>query len=818
MRAMLFISILALLSVNCSAQSLYTVYGTVKDTTDPSKVLQGVVIVKGQGNSRIIEKNSYRLDSLKPGAYQLYFDIWGYEVVEVSVEIKGKDVVRDIIVTAPYEELSVVRITADHLFESGKLSDITGVSIFASKKTEMVIPSPVSMNLATNSSRQMFRSIPGLNIWESDAGGLQLGIGARGLNPNRASNFNTRQNGYDISADALGYPESYYTPPSAAVKRVEVVRGAASLQYGPQFGGLLNFVLDDGPDDIPFQINGSATYGSFGFFQSYNHITLNKGKWKYNAGFQYKKGNGFRPNSDFNQRTLIAMISGDISERAEVRFEFSHMYYLAHQPGGLLDYQFRQDPAESYRARNWFEVNWNLASATLDYHITHRLKFRSTVWGLIARRSSVGELGGINRPDPMRERDLIKGSYRNIGWENRFLYRYRINKMPSSLSFGTRTYFGFTINRQGYGTAGCDPDFEYPDPDTPGISEYRFPGMNHALYAENMVHLNRKWTLTPGVRLEYIRTTAKGYFINRVWSGDQVIFEKRYSVHKVNPRAFPLFGVGLSYRMQPTVEMYGNVSQNYRSINFSDLTVSNPNLVIDSALSDESGFNADLGIRGTIGKNRIRFDAGLFYLRYNNRIGITEIEILRNGSPYLVPYRTNIGIAATKGLEGYMEWNLKSQFRAIDSCFSSCALFVNGSVMDGRYISGRSEYVGNRLEFVPELNVKVGLNVGFRNVFVSWQLGYTGIQFSDATNALLVSDATRGVIPAYMIHDLNLGYEIRNLIWKLSITNLSNESYFTRRALSYPGPGIIPAEPRSFYLTLIYKFKPAKLFERGGHI
>ena len=44
---------------------------------------------------------------------------------------------------------------------------------------------------------------PGLNIFQNDDAGLQLNIGGRGLDPNRTSNFNTRQNGYDISAATL---------------------------------------------------------------------------------------------------------------------------------------------------------------------------------------------------------------------------------------------------------------------------------------------------------------------------------------------------------------------------------------------------------------------------------------------------------------------------------------------------------------------------------------------------------------------------------------------------------------------------------------
>ena len=79
-------------------------------------------------------------------------------------------------------------------------------------------------NLASNNARQIFSQVAGLNIFQNDDAGLQLNIGGRGLDPNRTSNFNTRQNGYDISADVLGYPESYYTPAAEALKEIQVIQ------------------------------------------------------------------------------------------------------------------------------------------------------------------------------------------------------------------------------------------------------------------------------------------------------------------------------------------------------------------------------------------------------------------------------------------------------------------------------------------------------------------------------------------------------------------------------------------------------------------
>ena len=139
----------------------------------------------------------------------------------------------------------ILKANNQKIFQLSRLKDIEGTSIFAGKKSEVISMDLSMASLASNNSRQIYSQIAGLNIYQNDDAGLQLNIGGRGLDPNRTANFNTRQNGYDISADALGYPESYYTPPAEALEEIQIVRGAASLQYGTQFGGLVNFILKD---------------------------------------------------------------------------------------------------------------------------------------------------------------------------------------------------------------------------------------------------------------------------------------------------------------------------------------------------------------------------------------------------------------------------------------------------------------------------------------------------------------------------------------------------------------------------------------------
>ena len=92
-----------------------------------------------------------------------------------------------------------------------------------------------------------------------------------------------------------------------------------------------------------------------------------------------------------------------------------------------------------------------------------------------------------------------------------------------------------------------------------------------------------------------------------------IIYDTVFSVVKSRKRGFVIGGIGLNYKIKNDIELYANFSQNYRSINFADMQITNPNFKIDPILQDERGFNADLGIRGQVA-NKLYFDASLFYV------------------------------------------------------------------------------------------------------------------------------------------------------------------------------------------------------------
>lgn len=697
-------------------------------------------------------------------------------------------------------KLEEVEVTDKKQSNFGHMYQVDGMKITAGKKSEVINVAQLNVNKATNNTRQVYAKVAGLNIFENDGSGLQLSIGGRGLDPNRTSNFNVRQNGYDISADALGYPESYYTPPAEALSKIEILKGAAGLQYGTQFGGLLNFEMKKPGGKKAFSIESRQTGGSWGFFGSFNAINGTAGKFKYYAFAHYKRGNGWRPNSGFESFNGYAHVQYQLGKRHTIGAEYTHMQYLAQQPGGLTDDMFEQDPRQSNRERNWFAVGWDLLEVEWDYKISSRTRWQTKVYRLAASRKAVGFRP--NRPsqtDNGGQRDLLTGEFKNTAMESRVLHRYTAGSQQQVLLAGVRVYRGNNSNQQGYVNNGNGANFDFESETSQLISDYSFPNLNLAAFAEHIVRLTSKFSITPGVRVEHIRTQANGSYYDRQYDlRDSLVSETQTFENKTLPRTFVLGGVGASYKATQALELYANFSQNYRSVTFNDIRVVNPSFEIDPAISDERGWSSDLGLRGHINE-MFRFDGNLFYLYYGNRIGEYYAVKDRNR---VIRRRGNVGVAQIYGVETFMELDLQPLWKSLWQHFD-VTVYNNLSLTEATYTqSPIANIEGKRVEYVPFVNWKAGVQCTYKTWKLTYQFSYLSDQYSDATNAEKGGySAVNGKVPAYYLMDVSAGWSRKWLTLEASVNNLMNVAYFTRRATGYPGPGIIPGDGRAFYLT-----------------
>ncbi len=794
-------------SLVLAQNQLYTISGMVSDSLTGTPLVGSTIKLLPVAHSTATDlKGQFIIRAVPSGTYEV--QISHLAKLSRTITLTLDDHVElKVMLPDDVNVMNQITVVDERLDQGGilHLRQVEGFSIYASKKNELIELDRLTINKAANRSRQVYAKVSGLNIWESDGAGVQLGIGGRGLSPSRNSNFNTRQNGYDISADALGYPESYYTPPVEAIDRIEIVRGAASLQYGTQFGGMLNFRFKEGPADQKLNLTSRQTLGSFGFLNSYNSLGGTVGRCNYFGFYQYKKSEGWRPNESLDQHTVHLSTKINVSDKITLRPEFTHTQYLAQQPGGLTDVQFASDPRQSNRSRNWFSVDWNLFALDVDLYFNSRFRLNSRSFGLVAGRDALGNLDPINLLDFGENRDFLSDRFRNFGNETRLLYQYNMTQVPSTFLVGARYYQGLTVRKQGMADAEQGPNFRYLNPDNLEGSDFELPSKNLALFIENVFSINQKWTITPGIRFESIRTDAQGYYriINRDLAGN-ILLDERIDESKSNPRSFLFGGVGTSFKPNEKFELYANLSQNYRAINFNDIRVNVGSLVVDEQLEDERGFNIDLGFRGRLGR-LFDFDLTVYHLAYNDRIGtILKKEpnpIFNNLVDRIIRFRTNVADAKIYGLESLLEFNFRNWLAP--EADADLALFSNLSVTNATYqasdIPGQE---GREVELVPPFIFKSGLYGRWKNLGFNFQFGHTAKHFSDASNAIFTPTAIEGLIPSYQIVDLSLKYLWNKMILEVSINNLLNASYFTRRATGYPGPGIIPSQGRSWYITV----------------
>ncbi len=784
------------------AQHLFK--GTVVDAI--SSVPISNAHIKLNENIGVVSDNNgrFELSGLSSGTYLLEVSCLGFKSFKRQISLTKKVLYFDVELQPDIFELSQVDVLEqnERLTNITRLRSIEGTSIYSSKKNEVILMGSTLANKSTNNSRQVYAKVPGLNIWESDGLGLQLEIGARGLSPHRTSNFNTRQNGYDISADALGYPESYYTPPSEAIQKIEIVRGAASLQYGTQFGGLLNFRLKKGVNK-PIEIIARQTLGSFKLQNTFVSIGGSKGKWNYYSFYQKKSRNGWRPNSISESQTAFSSVQYQANDRLGLSLEITHMDYLAQQPGGLDDATFLSNPDTSFRSRNWFRVNWNIAAFNLDYKFNQRTKLNSRTFGLWSSRDALGLLDRIDWPETGQQRDLLLAKFNNFGNETRLIHRYLIGKSESVFLLGIRWYRGFTVKEQGLADSDLNPNFSFENKLDHYGSYFEFPSLNKAIFIENLVRINDCISITPGFRYDRIETESNGFFHALV--NDSLYYTNN---QKKLERGIFLAGLGASYKCFVGGEVYTNFSQNYRAINFNDMQVINSNVVIDPDLEDEKGFNVDLGLRG-IAWGILEYDLSVFYLNYSNRIGYLLSYYNETSAPtpdfVWKSYRlsTNVGDSKTLGIESYLSLNVFKSFNELQAL----NVFLNSSLQKGTYVkSNESSILGNRVEYNPDMNLKFGLQYQYKSFTSTLLYSYMSRQFSDAQNTISpTQNALFGEIPSYSVVDLSTKYEKERIVIEAGINNLFDRSYFTRRATGYPGPGIIPSDKRNYYLCLQIK-------------
>lgn len=230
----------------------------------------------------------------------------------------------------------------------------------------------------------LLTSVPGVYARVEDGFGLRPNIGIRGATSDRSKKVTLMEDGVLFGPAPYSAPAAYYFPLIQRMRGMRVVKGPASIVYGPQtIGGAVDFLTED----IPATPSGmfDVALGNFGYAKVHARHGMSDDRTGFllegihvgSTGFKELDGGG---DTGFVRREWMAKgawsvyraegVSHDLALKLGYGSETSNETYL-----GLSDADFRATPYRRYLASKLDRMKWHRTSAVL----THTIKLGTAV-------------------------------------------------------------------------------------------------------------------------------------------------------------------------------------------------------------------------------------------------------------------------------------------------------------------------------------------------------------------------------------------------------------------------------------------------------
>lgn len=623
------------------------------------------------------------------------------------------------------------------------------------------------------STEAALRGVAGVVIKPEEESAIVANIGIRGLS---AADYKSLilEDGVPVAPGLFVGNGRYYNPRIQRMEGIEVLKGAASLRYGPNtIGGVINYKTKQPVDGVVV----SSRAGSFG----YREGTIEAGGVSSSGdavgGIWYTRAesDGFQ-NKGYVMDDVMAKAGFTIGKNQTVSAKFT---YYANEANisyrGLFLGQFndkvRENPApDDYylTERTSFDVNheWRISDNARLNTVVYWSEMHRDYWrfGINSAASNTAKewvytnnIDGNNR------------SFDRLGMDTRLNFSHNTFGVENVAEIGIRADTESMDNLRVRATR-AQPRAGRVDRNS------KESASSVALYAQNRFMVTPTLAVTPGLRIETYNQKIDDR-LNNANDGDT-------SNTVIKP------GIGATYELSNTTQVYGSIYEAFSPAQNSAAIAGGD----DQKLDAESSMNYEIGIRGFSGQIAYEFTA--FRMEFDNQIvpAISNIFINSNGGQTL-----HQGLEAAFGYGDETGLRLDANFTYVQK-----SEFVGDRrSSDGSVTSTRD---GNRVPYTPKLvaNVRVGYQIGALNTSLS--ANYNGPQFSDAVNsAALVENVSgffTGKIHAYTTMDLNGFYTVNDRLSVYgAVKNLTDRHYIASlRQGIYAGPS------RSVEIGARYKF------------
>lgn len=664
-----------------------------------------------------------------------------------------------------------------------------GPAIYEGKKTS-VIDFDRLPRIQTDNYRQAFAQVPGLLTSELPNASL-LSLGYRGIgDPHESQNLLVLKDGIPFSVDMFGYPTVYYAPPFESMDRLEFVRGGASLLYGPQPGGALNYVTHAPRRDREFGASTQHIFGSYGLYSTFNQLEGTVDRLGYLAFFDHRQGDTFRErNGDFDLNGGNARLVWDASDSSRWQFDLDIYDADSGEPGGLTfgttprSLNYDADRARTLLFHDRVRIERYVPTLQYDHQWNEETLLTAKAWGGFYSRYSKRQNGAGFGLAPTGNNNTINlHEYTFLGADVRLRHDWEWNGDQQTLTAGFTAYHSDSpiTNRRG----------DAPDADD-GVETFR-ADRSSAYGAPFVEHLFRhgRWSLTPAFRLECLsQDIDEKLNAAKTAAGTPLGSQEDFDL-------VPLLALGSAYDLGRDQALYANVSQGYKPRTYADAVPTGANDTVSDHLDPAHAITYEFGWRGTP-VSWLAWDTSLFLIDYDDRFG-------RVGSNL-----QNVGRSINQGWDAALEIDLIGLYDRLAGAPADrpdkLSLYGNVELLDAQFVSGPLD--GKRPQYAPDHLVRTGLVYRRGQRFKVALLGtFVGQHWANDNNGLFnaADPNSSGRIPAYMVWDLT----VEAAVWRdrvsvlAGLNNLLDEDYYSRIRSN----GIDPAVGRNVYAGLRLEF------------
>lgn len=223
--------------------------------------------------------------------------------------------------------------------------------------------------------------VPGASVRDEDGFGLRPNIGLRGVSPERSAKITLLEDGVLFGPAPYAAPAAYYFPILTRMVKVEVFKGPAAIQHGPQtVAGAINLVTRQVPgvkgghkgqvDVSGGQYLTGKAHGWYGYGDKHWGVVV-EGVHLRSDGFKELDtggDTGFEKNEAMLKLRLNSTPGAEIFHRLDVKLgyadELSNETYL-----GITDADFDSNPLRRYAASEKGLMDWSRTQAQLSYQL-----------------------------------------------------------------------------------------------------------------------------------------------------------------------------------------------------------------------------------------------------------------------------------------------------------------------------------------------------------------------------------------------------------------------------------------------------------------